>query len=353
MLYPILHEDISPNECRARTRLPWITVQRAPGHTNMSYQECSEGWLGSTNDIDAHALGEFDEHAIGDLVECVESALGQTIDHAALAQWIDSDNDDPHTVILVGDSLANIIANATGVGIATYTAAGPEKIIERLLEDRPIDQAAVSYALDSAAYHGISTRGSHGISAVDAVLLDADDEPLAVIADAEAARSGVEWDETWDAPTFGEYDVLGEVAEGGELTRSDLDEITGSLWDGNNHVEFCPPRSQEFCDEEDIEEESWGTVTYMTETYGDEAVRTISHTACKPDWACLGWEDMSGYDTAGDALLTREQFDALEDLSIDGVEQFTDDPDEVNAYFCLKTDADRIIAEIKAELIDD
>lgn len=39
-----------------------IRVRQEPGRKNMSGELCSEGWLGTTDDWDKTAIGEFDEH---------------------------------------------------------------------------------------------------------------------------------------------------------------------------------------------------------------------------------------------------------------------------------------------------
>lgn len=51
--YPIRFEHIHQDET-------WIEVHGMPGRKNMSHEICISGWLGTTNDISAKALGEFE-----------------------------------------------------------------------------------------------------------------------------------------------------------------------------------------------------------------------------------------------------------------------------------------------------
>jgi hypothetical protein len=37
-----------------------LIIQTTPGHKNMSGEECTDGWLGCTNDNDSHAHGGFE-----------------------------------------------------------------------------------------------------------------------------------------------------------------------------------------------------------------------------------------------------------------------------------------------------
>jgi hypothetical protein len=55
--YLIKREDVGPN---GMDEDPIYEIHNAPGRTNSSREERTEGWLGTTNDISRHALGEFD-----------------------------------------------------------------------------------------------------------------------------------------------------------------------------------------------------------------------------------------------------------------------------------------------------
>ncbi len=46
-----------------------IRIQTKPGHTNMSGEEKVKGWLGTTNDWNHEALGEFDEQGARSLLK--------------------------------------------------------------------------------------------------------------------------------------------------------------------------------------------------------------------------------------------------------------------------------------------
>lgn len=51
--YPIRFGHIHEDET-------WLEVHALPGRKNMSHEACTSGWLGTTNDISATALGEFE-----------------------------------------------------------------------------------------------------------------------------------------------------------------------------------------------------------------------------------------------------------------------------------------------------
>jgi hypothetical protein len=53
VIYPVQHTNI-------RTGHESISVDTRPGRTNLSGEERTEGWLGTTNDVAAHALGAFE-----------------------------------------------------------------------------------------------------------------------------------------------------------------------------------------------------------------------------------------------------------------------------------------------------
>jgi hypothetical protein len=57
MFYPIRVENIGPNQ---KDHTDHFVIQTVPGTTNMSHQELTDGWLGSTNDWSRTALGEFE-----------------------------------------------------------------------------------------------------------------------------------------------------------------------------------------------------------------------------------------------------------------------------------------------------
>lgn len=55
MFYLIVEKYVGPN-----TRSAVATIRTAPGRKNMSNAICVDGWLGTTNDTDRHAYGEFE-----------------------------------------------------------------------------------------------------------------------------------------------------------------------------------------------------------------------------------------------------------------------------------------------------
>ncbi len=51
--YPIRYEHTHQAET-------WTEVHAHPGRKNMNHEVCTSGWLGTTNDVSATALGEFE-----------------------------------------------------------------------------------------------------------------------------------------------------------------------------------------------------------------------------------------------------------------------------------------------------
>ncbi|MEM6931043.1 MAG: hypothetical protein AAF602_29175 [Myxococcota bacterium] len=61
MFYVITTTDLRPDTLRNPTTTgETVGIYRTPGRTNQSHEERAEGWLGTTNNIDRHALGAFD-----------------------------------------------------------------------------------------------------------------------------------------------------------------------------------------------------------------------------------------------------------------------------------------------------
>jgi hypothetical protein len=52
-VYPVHYEHIYKNE-------EWTEVHARPGRKNLSQEVCTSGWLGTTNDVSATALGVFE-----------------------------------------------------------------------------------------------------------------------------------------------------------------------------------------------------------------------------------------------------------------------------------------------------
>ena len=51
--YPIAYHNTRRGE-------QWTEIHARPGRKNLSHEVCTSGWLGTTNDVSATALGEFE-----------------------------------------------------------------------------------------------------------------------------------------------------------------------------------------------------------------------------------------------------------------------------------------------------
>ena len=158
-------------------------------------------------------------------------------------------------------------------------------------------------------------------------------------------------DEDWsgdDTPRMTEREAFAALSEEGSLTRAQLNRITGAVWDGNNHVEYVPDRSQAYCHEPDVDEYPWGTVTYeYQENYPNQGWLLIVGTTLNEGWVELGWHDPGGYNQASDSGLTRDEFEDLwqDYRHLVGLESFEDEPNEARELFCRAEDWERILAE--------
>lgn len=57
MFYLIHNQDVGPNK---RDSHGFMTITTQPGRKNMSHEICTDGWLGTTNDNDSTAYGEYE-----------------------------------------------------------------------------------------------------------------------------------------------------------------------------------------------------------------------------------------------------------------------------------------------------
>lgn len=60
MYYPIVVEDVSADAMRSGLPNEWVEIISQPGRTNLSHEERTDGWLGTTNDVYECAIGEFE-----------------------------------------------------------------------------------------------------------------------------------------------------------------------------------------------------------------------------------------------------------------------------------------------------
>jgi hypothetical protein len=173
-------------------------------------------------------------------------------------------------------------------------------------------KANLSYMLDWRDYRLLDTKGCFGgigMGTTEVFLVDDEENEILVT------------DENEDT-------VYSSIEEEGELSRDDLNEITGKVWDGNNHVFFYPKRSEQYCDEDEIEYYAWGHVKYNDE-------HTFNGIDVSPGWVLLGGIDQYYWD---DGELSRDEFDEL--LEMDeppsDIEKFTDDENDTVALFATE-----------------
>jgi len=340
--YPVRRSDIGPNALR-RGQIDQVDVYRSPRHTNQSGEERTSGWLGTTNDVDRQALGEFD--TVEEMADVIEAELGTDIDRDALRSWCEAEQPDVYTVQRMQPALADVIAAAHHLGTAIYTRANEEKTVRPIGVDCDVDlsRAAVAYACDLAEYQAIDIAGGWGISTVAPVLLNADGVIVAVIVGDEDEP---EWDELWDAPEYRESDVFAAVECDGELPREDVQAITTeSLWDGHNHVSFVPQRCEEYCQDEDSELYDWGRIVY---DHNDDGSRIVRETQIDPEWVCLGWEDCgSTAGAADDDALTPDEFAVFREMDHEfDVAEFSMEAYDTFALFARCSDVEAIRAAI-------
>ena len=62
MYYPIRSEDVGPNACNHGHSVSY-RIATWPGKTNSSHEDRTSGWLGTTNDVSAHALGALETYS--------------------------------------------------------------------------------------------------------------------------------------------------------------------------------------------------------------------------------------------------------------------------------------------------
>jgi len=96
MICPVIYEDVSPNALRSNVTRGCMVLHREPQKTNLGHQPLTEGWLGTTNDISATALGEFNDNDIAGVVLAV-TQNGYCTDAETIRRWVQSR--DPELVI--------------------------------------------------------------------------------------------------------------------------------------------------------------------------------------------------------------------------------------------------------------
>ena len=202
-------------------------------------------------------------------------------------------------------------------------------------------EANLALAMDKADYRCIFLAGSYGsIGAGDTwVEVDTDDG------------------ETWTVESIGDYptinltnpdlhrldyrDAINALIEEGEVDRDILEELTGQVWDGHNHVDFVPHRAESYCENHRIEYYRWGEVEYSFEGSGDDSWWAISNMRIKEDWMEIGFV---GTITVLCEGMTDEMFEALWENMPDNVEEFVDGDER--ALYCKIEDWPVILASL-------
>jgi hypothetical protein len=199
-------------------------------------------------------------------------------------------------------------------------------------EEMDATRANLAYMLDWAEYRRIDTRGCFGN-------IGRGETIITLITD-----DGTKIEITED----NENEIYDMISNEGSLHRAQLSEITGNVWNGNNHQFFIPLRSEHYCSEPDIKTYPWGTITYRVV----DEWRMIDSDTVNPDWVMLAWNDNGGYN---DGVLSREQFEQIQenpDPFDKLIEKFTDEQSETVALFCKKSDLEQvkqILAAMEAE----
>ena len=150
----------------------------------------------------------------------------------------------------------------------------------------PIVAARLALARDAAAYRAIELTGERRFCSVDPVLLDEDDEPVALVASHndpdERATAG--WAEGLPV-------VIEDDLPRGELELGEVLPFEGTVWDGNNHVRVNATESRHYVADR-RRRESDGHVTWVFDDDGyGEGLADVEIDE--------GWEELDYYATNG------------------------------------------------------
>jgi hypothetical protein len=91
-LYVHTSEDVSPNALRSTWNPTRVYISKQAQRTNMSHEQRTEGWLGTTCDSDAYALGVVDTDS-DDWLADLDALLPDdvSVDREELEVWISED----------------------------------------------------------------------------------------------------------------------------------------------------------------------------------------------------------------------------------------------------------------------
>ncbi len=222
-------------------------------------------------------------------------------------------------------------------------------------------QANFAYAMDLAAYHNVSLSGQFGAQRTW-VEIDFDNGDKNVI----VAKPDNDEPDPGNEAHVAYWDAMDAISDRGSVERAALVALSDRVWDGNCWVTCIPKLSQEYCDQQDIESKTWGTVIY---TSSDNS-RIITDMSMNSDWIELAWYDYAGYE-AGE--LYADEFELLREMinppagfdqfwvPLPGedpnwknkVAQFSHDQSECQAYFCRREHLDEVLANIRRRLEED
>jgi hypothetical protein len=96
-LYLYSEFNTNPNAISSDMNITRYYLSRSPQTTNLSHEEKIEGWLGNTNGIDRHALGEF-VYSDEDFFEALENNLPDDVEfvHDAIIEWLESSDEEDY-----------------------------------------------------------------------------------------------------------------------------------------------------------------------------------------------------------------------------------------------------------------
>ena len=157
--------------------------------------------------------------------------------------------------------------------------------------------------------------------------------------------------------TISEDDAFEALTETVSLSREQLRDISGHVWDGNNHVLVLPNRSENYCNEDANLQFDWGVFECSRDSNGGAEI----DYKLAEGWLCLGWIDYGGYQ---DGELTRDQFDLLLEANrppkhrssepdpkleklLDSISDFYDEEFEIAAMFCRTEDLSRVQSAVQ------
>ena len=153
----------------------------------------------------------------------------------------------------------------------------------------PIDAAHLALARDAAAHAVIELSGERGTCSVDPVLLDGDDEPVALVGpDAP--------DDDWVPAGWAKAlpVVIEDDLPQGALELDDVLPFEGTVWDGHNHVSVNATESRDYVADRQRREED-GHVTWVFDDDGGGEGEGLADVEIDEGWEQLDYYATNGY----------------------------------------------------------